>query len=260
MNEIPATSPAPVATPAAAPSRGPSLLHLGIVVGILAGGVLLTALTSDVTQVSEPGIAVKDGRPFLSEKFGDWAGGPLEGLSEQERAILPQDTEGARRVYTDSAGNQVYCSIVLAGRDVTSIHRPELCLPGQGWSIQTSSVEPVTVPSAAGGSLELMRLNTVRNHQLPDGRTVQGRSIFVYWFVGKDRTTAHHLERIFWTTKDRVLHNTNHRWAYILIHSPVRLETNTADEIKRADAAAMKITARFVQDLYPTLVKPAVES
>lgn len=245
------------ATPApTAHSRGPGLRHLGIVVIILTAGVILTALTADVTKTSEPGIRLVDNKPFLAETVGPWQGGPQEGLSETERNVLPADTEGARRIYKDAAGRQIYCSIVLAGRDVTSIHRPEVCLPGQGWKIQSQYVETVPVAAAPNGKLGVMRMNTIRDIQLKDGSTAQMLSVFAYWFVGKDRVTPHHVERILWNTKDRVLHSTNHRWAYILIHAPVDPAIAAANPQQATDDAMQQV-ARFVQDLYPTLARPA---
>ncbi len=252
------SNPLPVAETPAAKSSGPSLLHLGIVVAILGAGVVITRLTADVTKTSEPGIVLVDDKPFLVEKFGEWEGGPQEGLSETERKVLPADTEGARRVYRDAAGNQIYCSIVLAGRDVTSIHRPEVCLPGQGWKIQSEYVETVAVPSAPGGKLGVMRMNTTREVSRQGAPIGQMESVFAYWFVGKDRITPHHWERILWNTKDRVFHNTNHRWAYILIHAQVKPEVATTNPAKAQDEA-MQLVARFVHDLYPALT-PASHS
>lgn len=257
MSDAQTTSAQPAVQPPqskAAPvgSRGPSVLQIAIVVAILGGGVLVTSLTSDVTRVSEPGVRLENGKPYLAEKVGDWTGGELQGLTEDERRILPADTEGARRLYTDSEGNELYCSVVLAGRDVTSIHRPELCLPGQGWKIQTAHTQSIPLASA-GANLEVMRLNSVRTVALPDGGTAQTRSIFLYWFVGKDRLTPHHWERLFWTAKDRVLHNTNHRWAYILIHAPVTADLMGPGRGK-SEAETMEVLARFVRDIYPTFV------
>jgi len=201
-------------------SRGPSVIQLGLLVAILGAGVLVTALTSQVTKMTEPGVKLVDGQLFLVDKVGDWIGGELGGLSEAEKNILPPDTEGARRVFKDKQGRELFCSIVLAGRDVTSIHRPELCLPGQGWEIQNEHVQQMPVAAAPGGALQVMRINATRSIPLPDGRTGRYRSIFLYWFVGKDRVTPYHWQRILWTTMDRVLHNTNHRWAYVLISMP----------------------------------------
>ncbi len=250
MSDIPVN---PTATTPAAPSRGPSIKQLAIVVAILAAGIVVTALTSDVKKVSEPGVRLVNDAPYLDAQIGLWQGGPEEGLSEQERSILPQDTEGARRLYKDNAGHQIYCSIILAGRDVTSIHRPEMCLPGQGWTIESEHVVAIPVASARGGVLRVMRMNTSREVRLEDGRTLPYHAIFVYWFVGKGRETPYHWQRILWTTKDRVLHNTNHRWAYILINEPA-IPTSAQEDVKQAEDAAMKLTATFIQNLYPTLI------
>ncbi|MGA2220734.1 MAG: exosortase C-terminal domain/associated protein EpsI [Verrucomicrobiia bacterium] len=234
-------------------NRWPSVVQIAVVVAILAAGIVLTALTSDVTRVSEPGVRIVDGQPFLPEKVADWNGGELQGLSENERNILPADTEGARRLYTDKAGDKVFCSIILAGREVTSIHRPELCLPGQGWKIENEYTEPIHTAAADGGQLNVMRMNTTRAVNSPDGRAMPVRYVFVYWFVGKGRVTPYHWQRILWTAKDRVLYNTNHRWAYVLIFAPVT-NGQAGSDPERSEAETMQLITRFVQDIYPALV------
>lgn len=260
MNESPASTTQPVADqpdaqPVMASRRGPSTAQIAIVVAILGGGVLFTALTSDVAKVSEPGVKLyPDGTPLLVDKAGDWTGGEKTGLTEDEARLLPKDTEGSRRLFKDGSGDELFCSIVLAGRDVTSIHRPELCLPGQGWKIQSEYTQAIPVPTAPGGTLSVMRMNTTRTVLLTDGRTLPMRSLFVYWFVGKDRVTPYHWQRIYWTAKDRVLHNTNHRWAYILIHVPIINDATESKNVKTEDEA-MKVVARFVQSIYPSLVQ-----
>jgi EpsI family protein len=256
MTESSATTTAPAANPPAAPQRrGPSTKQISIVVAILAVGVLLTATTSDVAKVSEPGVKLyPDGTPYLVDRAGDWTGGEKTGLTEDEKRLLPTDTEGSRRFFRDKQGDELYCSIVLAGRDVTSIHRPELCLPGQGWRIQSEHTESIPVPSAPGGALEVMRMNTSRPVPLADGRTIEARSIFVYWFVGKGRMTPYHWQRIYWSAKDRVFYNTNHRWAYILIHVPIKGDAEQGATAKPQDDA-MKVASGFIQDMYPSLVE-----
>jgi hypothetical protein len=166
---------------------------------------------------------------------------------------LPEDTQGARRLYKHESGKQLYCSIVLAGRDVTSIHRPELCLPGQGWTIRSEYVEHVEIPSAHKGRLGVMRMNTEREVEVAPGQKARMRSVFAYWFVGKDRVTPHHMERIILTTKDRVFHNTNHRWAYILIHAQVD-PTGHEPGSDVPEDEAMEMVAGFVKDVYPELM------
>ncbi len=249
-----ATEPSSIRATAVPTHRGPSTRQIAIVVAILGGGVLFTAMTSDVTKVSEPGIKLTaDGQPFLTDQAGNWTGGELTGLTDEEKKILPEDTMGSRRMFKDKNGDELFCSIVLAGRDVTSIHRPELCLTGQGWSLGKLAVEQIPTPAAKGGVLSVSRLDATRDVKLADGRVGRANSIFLYWFVGKDRVTPYHWQRIYWTAKDRVLHNTNHRWAYILIHIPVT-KNAAADDIGKSEEETMKTVAGFVQDVYPTLV------
>ena len=234
--------------------HSPSRVLIAVVVGILGGAVWLTATTSDVTKISEPGVKLyPDGSPFLVDQAGDWTGSERRGLTKEEQELLPQDTEGSRRLFKDKNGNQLVCSVILAGREATSIHRPELCLPGQGWTIN-EHMETIPVAAAPGGTLAVMRMNGTRLAQWPDGRVAQLRSIFLYWFVGKDRITASHWQRIYWTSKDRILHNTNHRWAYILIHVPLGGDV-TESETAASEVYAMKMATSFVQDIYPTLVE-----
>jgi EpsI family protein len=259
MSESSATTTPPVAIqpeghPATPQRRGPTTKQISIVVAILAVGVVLTATTSDVAKVSEPGVQLyPDGTPYLVEQAGGWTGGEKTGLTEDEQRLLPKDTEGSRRLFRDKDGNELFCSIVLAGRDVTSIHRPELCLPGQGWKIQSEYTQPVPVAAAPGGVLSVMRMNASRPARLADGRTTEVQSVFAYWFVGKDRMTPYHWQRIYWTAKDRVFYNTNHRWAYILIHLPIQPDAGQGAAVKSQDDA-MKVITRFIQDIYPSLV------
>jgi hypothetical protein len=244
----------PAGQPAAPQRRGPSTGQISIVVVILAIGVLLTATTSDVSIVSEPGVKLyPDGTPYLMDRAGDWIGGEKTGLTEAEQRLLPQDTEGSRRLFRDKDGNELFCSIVLAGRDVTSIHRPELCLPGQGWRIQSEYTQSIPVPSAPGGVLSVMRMNAARSVLLSNGRTTEVRSVFAYWFIGKDRMTPYHWQRMYWTAKDRVLYNTNHRWAYILINMPFQADVHQGSAIMTEDDA-MKVVAGFIHDMYPFLM------
>jgi EpsI family protein len=239
---------------------------MAIVVAILGAGVVLTALTTEITKMSEPGIrlvssvvstngvTVTNEVPFLPAGAEGWEGGELEGLSKQERDVLPKDTEGVRRVYKDKEGNEIHCSVILAGKDVSSIHRPEVCLPGQGWKIMSKEVEDIPTPAAPGGRLQVMRMNTSLTLPQETGKTTVSYFVFIYWFVGKDRLTPHHWQRIFWTSKDRVFHNRNHRWAYFLMSVRVK-QPRSDQELKQEGDAAMKILSGFVQQLYPKLVQ-----
>jgi len=226
-----------------------TLLSLLMVLIILGAGVLLTALTSDVKRVSEPGLILVEGRPFLPEQTSNWSGGPQSGLTESEREKLPKDTQGARRQYTHPDGYKLYCSVVLAGYDVTSIHRPELCLPGQGWQIERKR----TVPILSERDFSVTRLDAAYSMPFTEGRGMSQRAIFVYWFIGKGRTTAHHWQRILWTMQDRWLHGTNHRWAYLLVHAPLVASSQLQNPSITEQQTMDKVTD-FVRNISPLLM------
>src|SRR5260221_8048649 len=157
-NTAQAAEPSPVRAAASPARRGPSRRQIAIVVAILGGGVLFTAMTSDVTKVSEPGVKLTpDGQPVLTDKVGNWTGGELSGLTDDEKRILPEDTMGSRRMFKDKDGDELFCSIVLAGRDVTSIHLPQLCLTGPGWSLGELEGAQISTPAPKGGALSVSR-------------------------------------------------------------------------------------------------------
>lgn len=140
-------------------------------------------------------------------------------VSELELSILPRDTEFAKKLYGNERGDTISCQIVLAGGEKRSIHRPEVCLPAQGWSLKTGGV--IQIALANGRKLDVMKLNIVKRISLADGPPRELTSLFLYWFVGRDATTPHHLVRVLRTNLDMILHNTNHRWAYVIVSAPV---------------------------------------
>jgi exosortase len=112
--------------------------------GLVVGATILAMFAAarvDAMQVS-PRTGVKlsvDGinpAPLPNLLGADWAGREVE-VTPIEREVLPPDTGFSRKNYESlhDRRQQVFVSIVLSGRDRTSIHRPELCLVGQGWTI-----------------------------------------------------------------------------------------------------------------------------
>lgn len=144
-------------------------------------------------------------------------GSPLSPLSAGEKASLPPDTVITRRLYR-SAGSAVYTvSLVLAGSDARSIHRPQQCLPGQGYSIDGQRRQRLAL--AGGRTLEVVRIDA--RH----GPSARHRFGFVYWFVGPDRTTASTLARHYWTMHEQLIRNRPARWAYVAVTVGEPLDT-----------------------------------
>lgn len=142
-------------------------------------------------------------------------GGALDPMSREERRILPEDTGMARKEFTHPDGRRVTASIVLAGGERLSIHRPQLCLTGAGQRIAHTFDMPAPLPGRKPVTVKVLELE--RPVRGPDGRRVLIPSYYAYWFAGKDRETPHHLERMFYMAADRVLRNVSHQWAYIAV-------------------------------------------
>jgi EpsI family protein len=152
--------------------------------------------------------------------------GPLyafsEPVSEAEHLILPPDTTYTRKTYgsPDSSRNdRILCSIILSGAEKRSIHRPERCLPAQGWRIDSSHTESLTL--ASGHPLQVTALLLEKPMTTSDGRPFTIRSYFLYWFVGKGITTPSQTTRILMTNWDLLVHRVNQRWAYVIVSANI---------------------------------------
>ncbi|MBU3665399.1 MAG: exosortase-associated EpsI family protein [Chthoniobacterales bacterium] len=182
-------------------------------IGLAAVTVLLCRKTSPPQLVPEAGVVMQ--LPTLVGEF--W--GTSEPVSPSELAMLPKDTLFEKKIYQDLSGDTLTAQIVLSGGEKRSIHRPEICLPAQGWTIQSGDVIPVTLPT--GRVLEVMKLTLVRTIEVAPGQRKTLKSYFLYWFVGKDTTTPRHWVRLAKTNWDMVVKKLQHRWAYVIVSSPV---------------------------------------
>jgi len=144
--------------------------------------------------------------------------GTDQDISEAERVILPKDTGFAKKIYTDAEGNQINCQIVLAGADHRSIHRPELCLEGQGWTVSGGEVIPIKLNS--GREMEVMAL-TISRPVTAGNATKTLSALYLYWFVSNTTEVARHLDRVVRSNMDLLLHNRSNRWAYVIVSSPI---------------------------------------
>jgi len=190
----------------------------------------------------------------LPETIGQWEGRDAE-VSEKELAMLAKDTQFARKLYSDPFGNEIFVSIVLSGNDLdNSIHRPERCLPAQGWTINSSRIVKIPVPAAPGGELETMRLYNVRPVRLENGVTTAVHNLNYYWFVGYKDFTASHLRRTYIDLRDRIFRGYNQRWAYITVASTI---TSGLTAYGRSEEQTDEMIRDFIQHLFPEICHPA---
>jgi EpsI family protein len=221
------------------------LLALQLVLVVLLGAVFLLPKVANSTP---QGIELN-----LPEYVGGWYGEDQQ-ITEMELNVLAQDTQFARKLYRDGRGNQVFVSIVMSGQDLdNSIHRPERCLPAQGWSVADSRTVKIAVPAAKSGELVTTRLHNVRK-VVVSGQPVSIYNLNYYWFVGWKDTTASHLKRTYIDIRDRVLHGYNQRWAYITIAANI---TEPSDKFGKNEQETDAMLQDFIRKLFPEIKRPA---
>ena len=226
-----------------APSS-PLPLWRSLLVVALAGLTVCACLLT-TPQIGKSEAAIRMNLPLFVGSYQ----GTDQPVSDSERAILPKDTEFAKKSYTDASGKSINCQVVLAGAEKRSIHRPEVCLPAQGWTIKSGGVVPVKLSD--GRTLDVMKLLIARPIVLPNGERRELTSIFCYWFVGKGTTTPYHFVRIFKTSLDLLLHNVNHRWAYVIVSSPVLAGLSAGGESEEQTSQSIQ---SFISELAPQIV------
>lgn len=171
----------------------------------------------------------------------DYGSQPLT-VSSLEVKTLPKDTTFGRRHYTNDARLFMDVSVVLMGTDRTSIHKPQICLEGQGWKIDKSELLAIRMTRPQSYDLPVMKLTASKNFKkTADGPIFTLRATFVYWFVSENRLTAQHKERMWGSAKDLVLTGVLPRWAYVSYLSVCRpgQEEATYNHMKEFIAASV---------------------
>ena len=171
------------------------------------------ALTPAVEVCEPPEAALVELPGFTSE---------IMEVSEAELNILPSDTRLDKRIYRNDYGEWFAVAIVIGGTSKMSIHRPELCLPAQGFRM----TNPRTVEA---GDLS-WRFITLDGGV---GRPAQG---FAYTFFNKAGFyTSSHIRRIFQDVWDRSILNRIDRWVMITISSSVSDEARLKEFIGKLE-------------------------
>ena len=136
-------------------------------------------------------------------------------ITTKELEWLPEDTTYGRRRYTFPDKTWIENNVVLMGHDRTSIHNPEYCLPGQGFTIDHREVVDIPIAQPHLYDLPVMKLTTSRPFRDSNGNEVQMRGIYVYWFVADDKLATDHFDRMWTMTKGLLTEGELQRWAYI---------------------------------------------
>jgi hypothetical protein len=170
--------------------------------------------------------------------------------SAVEREILPPDTGFSRKIYVNLArpSEQVLLSLVLGGSDRSSIHRPELCVIGQGWTVVRSSETRFRNGLNGTSAIPATVLEVQREVRGPRGPQIVS-SVIAYWFVSSKQVVpsyAGHLALDMW---QRLKSGEADRWAYVL------MQTGGFD----GETAALKRMQEIVDGTLPRFERAEVQ-
>lgn len=220
---------------------------------VLSAGLAMMALGSGfivwlqaAQTLGEPGVRVAPvaGTNRVEIVFpAEALGRPLIQMpaSPEELRNLPEDTTIGRRGFSGEDGFEAVFTVVLMGTDRTSIHRPQICLTGQGWAIDSNSGDAasITVEKPHRYALPVRKLVASKEVKTEAG-SATARAVFVYWFVADNRLTNKDWERMVWMAGDLVTTGVLQRWAYVACYSVCLpgQEDATYERLKEVIAAA----------------------
>lgn len=225
------------------------ILRSAIVLIIAAVAAITCGLSPEPRAGDDCGVVMS-----LPERAGVFTGKPGQ-VSQQEKDTLPSDTEIVRMEYRTAVKDTATVSIVLAGNERRSIHRPEVCLSGQGWTLVGANTIPVAV--ATGEPVQVRDLLIEKPVTLADGKQRRIQAHYVYWFVGSAVTTPSHWTRMWLSTRDSILHNVNHRWAYPAVMAIVTdgFKDGETSERKRTGDETLKLITALIREVAPSFQK-----
>ena len=133
--------------------------------------------------------------------------------SETELGYFPSDTSYSRRCYTNDT--PIFATVILMGADRTSIHRPEYCLPGQGWTINEKTVVNIPVLGWQNHQMPVAKWVVGNFYQAADGQRQPVSGLYVFWFVADGEQTPDNYQRMWWLGRDLLRTGVLQRWAYV---------------------------------------------
>jgi hypothetical protein len=183
-------------------------------------------------------------------------------MGKQEREWLPADTTYLKMTYKESGLGEkearyraLNATLIVAGSDSRSLHRPQVCLTAQGWEIGEREVVQL---ETKGGELKVMNYHLsqfVRNEDGSikldgNGEKLSQRAFYCYWWVGPNDTTHSDEKRIWKSAWNSILTGKNERWAYPSVISMI-------DE-RMGDEGVLEARNRvfgFIKEYSPTFQK-----
>ena len=201
-----------------------SKLFLAVLVLALIGATATVISRAKSHQrLGEPGVKTGPAADPLRQRVllpESLPGYSSEAATDAEKAMtaLPPDTSFGVRIYKGTDGLWAQVTVVLMGADRSSIHKPQICMTGQGWTLDrnASRVEEIQMNRPFRYDLPVNKLVFTKQIPTADGQTQTARGIYVYWFVDATHYTASSMQWMaWWLPRDLLLNGILERWAYI---------------------------------------------
>ncbi|ACN15076.1 hypothetical protein HRM2_19750 [Desulforapulum autotrophicum HRM2] len=134
----------------------------------------------------------------------------------------------------DGRDVQLYVGFYQSQKEGDLIHSPKNCMPGSGWNILRSSIEPVDVGQNNNGkNINVIKLILVKDSQ---------KQVVLYWFQSRGRIISSEYMQKIWLVIDSI---TKHRTdgSFVRLISPV---------VENEDKT-LEILKDFTKQIYPYL-------
>ncbi len=209
----------PSAPPSAAPPAPPApdaiVAKRSLAIPALMLAILIPAM---IYQASSPKVTIAEPPQIVLPEIDGFEFQELE-PSESELTVLPADTRFVKRLYTAADGRVFQVSVVIGGAGKSSIHRPELCLPSQGYLMR----EARTV-KAGGTDWRFITVETGPSARIG----------FAYTFFNQAGfKTNSHMRRIMQDVWDRSVLNRVDRWIMVTVNSSIVNDAVMSEFIER---------------------------
>lgn len=170
----------------------------------------------------------------LPRQIGTWAMTQESFVDKDTEDVLKAD-DTLSRVYKNEANGaeaDLWVAAFRTQRTGKAPHSPKNCLPGNGWTQQSSDDYPVDVGLAAP--------IVVNRYVIEHG---QDRELVLYWYQSRDRVVADEFKAKFWVVADAIRLN---RTDTALVRVIAPMANNQVEP-------ATRVAVGFVQALFGTL-------
>jgi len=163
---------------------------------------------------------------------------------------LPEDTEYITRKFVSRESLLVDLTIVTSGKDKRSIHRPERCIPAQGYSIRDRQAITIKLPEGKRKRINVMMLRLVNTVIEPETKKRSyNKMIVFYWYASVEHITESNLRRLLYTAWDRMILGKNYHWSYVLLTTHVIGDTSRSRT--ELEDKGVESLYSFMQQFFP---------